>query len=299
MNKSTIQLLIEQLLDELAGASVFSKLDLKSVYHQIRVKEEDVGKTAFKTHEGHYEFLVMPFGLTNIPTTFQYMMNDIFQDLLDRCVVIYEDDILIYSTNQDEHNQNVKAVLKCLWLFGLDTKLETCLFNQTQVEFLGYIISPNGTSMDPLKVDTLLSWAQPRSIHDVQSFLGFANFYRIFIEKFSGIATPLTKLTQKSVKSFTWTDDAEKSFQYLKKAFTSAPILAHANPSKPFIIETDASDFALGAILSQYQEDNLLHPVAFYSRKFTSHEINYDVYDKELLAIITAFEQWRHYLDGT
>jgi hypothetical protein len=146
--------------------------------------------------------------------------------------------------------------------------------------------------MDPLKVDTLLSWAQPHSIHDIQSFLGFANFYRIFIENFSGITTPLTKLTQKSAKPFTWTDGAEKSFVHLKKAFTSAPILAHANPLNPFIVETDASDFALGAILSQYQEDNLLHPVAFYSRKFTSSEINYDVYDKELLAIITAFEQW-------
>jgi hypothetical protein len=189
-------------------------------------------------------------------------------------------------------------VLERLRQFKLYAKLEKCLFDQTQVEFLGYLVSPQGISMDPSKVDTLLSWAQPKSVHDVQSFLGFANFYCIFINHFSSITIPLNQLTHKTSKPFAWNDSAQKSFDHLKKAFTSAPVLVHVDPSRPFIIETDASDYALGAILSQYQDDHLLHPVAFYSRKFSPAEINYDVYDKELLAIITAFERWRRYLQG-
>jgi hypothetical protein len=232
----------------------------------------------------------MSFGLTNAPAAFQHMMNDIFHDLLDVCVIIYMDDILIYSVNQDEHDQHVWMVLKRLRLFKLYAKLEKCLFDQTEVEFLGYKISSQGISMDPSKVDTLLSWSQPKSVHDVQSFLGFANFYCIFINHFSNITIPLNQLTHKTSKPFAWNNSAQKSFDHLKKAFTSAPILVHVNPLHPFIIETDASDFTLGAILSQYQDNQLLHPVAFYSCKFSPAEINYDVYDKELLAIITAFE---------
>src|ERR1035438_781904 len=152
--------------------------------------------------------------------------------------------------------------------------------------------------MDPKKVDTLLSWSPPKLVHDVQSFLGFANFYRIFVKDFSGVASPLIALTNKTKAPFSWNPPAQASFDALKTAFTSAPILAHVDPSRLFIMETDASDFALGAVLSQYQDDGLLHPVAYYSHKFSTAEINYDVYDKELLAIITAFEQWRHYLDG-
>ena len=152
--------------------------------------------------------------------------------------------------------------------------------------------------MDPKKVETILSWATLKSVHDVQSFLGFGNFYHLFIKNFSEITAPLTSLTHKDKVPFKWNSQAQSSFKALKAAFTTAPVLAHVDPGRPFIIETDASDFALGAILSQYQDDGLLHPVAFYSQKFSSAEMNYHIYDKELLAIITAFEQWRHYLDG-
>ena len=189
-------------------------------------------------------------------------------------------------------------VLEHLRQHGLFAKLEKCSFDEDSVEFLGYIVSPNGVHMDPKKVETILSWATPRSVHDVQSFLGFGNFYHLFVKDFSTITAPLTSLTCKDKVPFKWNSQAQISFEALKSAFTTAPVLAHVDPGQPFIIETDASDFALGAILSQYQDDGLLHPVAFYSRKFSSAEINYDVYDKELLAIITAFEQWRHYLDG-
>jgi hypothetical protein len=165
------------------------------------------------------------------------------------------------------------------------------------VAFLGYVISPDGIFMDKSKVETIQCWATPSSIKDVRRFLGFANFYRRFIKGYSKITTSLTTLTWKD-KPFSWNPTAQAIFDTLKMAFTSAPILIHLDPTKPFIVETDASDFALGAILSQFGIDGLLHPVAFYSRKLTSAKINYQVYDKELLAIITAFEQWRPYLAG-
>jgi hypothetical protein len=175
--------------------------------------------------------------------------------------------------------------------------LEKCEFDKSSVAFLGYVISPDGIFMDKSKVETIQCWATPSSVKDVQRFLGFANFYRRFIKGYSKIATPLITLTCKD-KPFSWNPTAQAAFDTLKMAFTSAPILIHPDPAKPFIVETDASNFALGAILSQFGIDGLLHPVAFYSRKLTSAEINYQVYDKELLAIIMAFEQWRPYLAG-
>ena len=290
--------LISSLLTQLASAKVYTKIDLRGAYNLVRIRPGDEWKTAFRTRYGLFEYTVMPFGLSNAPAVFQHMMNDIFRDLLDQFVVIYVDDILIYSSTQEEHNQHVKIVLDQLRKFHLFAKLEKCSFDQDQVEFLGYMVTPHGVHMDSRKVDTLLSWATPKSVHDIQSFLGFANFYRIFIKGFSLVTAPLVSLTCKDKKPFAWNSNAQSSFEALKQAFTSAPILAHVDPSQPFILETDASDFALGAVLSQYQDDGLLHPVAFYSCKFSPAEINYNVYDKELLAIVTAFEQWRHYLDG-
>src|ERR1035438_8123158 len=229
-----------------------------------------------------FEYPVMPFGLMNAPAVFQHMMNDIFQDLLDVCVIIYIDDILVYSNNQGEHDKHVKIILERLRQHGLFAKLEKCSFDEDSVEFLGYIILPNGVHMDPKKVETILSWATPRSVHDIQSFLGFGNFYHLFVKDFSTITAPLTSLTCKDKVPFKWNSQAQSSFEALKSAFTTVPVLAHVDPGQPFIIEMDASDFAISAILSPYQDDGLLHPVAFYSRTFSSVEINYDVYDKEL-----------------
>jgi hypothetical protein len=289
--------LIPQLLDQLSQAKVFTKIDLRGAYNLVRIKKGDEWKTAFRTRYGHFEYTVMPFGLTNAPAVFQHMMNDIFRDYLDQFVVIYLDDLLIFSKSQEEHDKHVALVLEKLREVGLYAKLEKCEFDKDSIEFLGYVISPEGIVMDKSKVDTLLSWAPPTTLKEVQSFLGFANFYRIFIKNYSSLVAPLTALTRKDCP-FQWSTQAQQAFDKLKTKFTTAPILAHARFDQPYVVETDGSDFALGAVLSQIQEDGKLHPIAFYSRKFTAAEINYEIYDKELLAIVAAFEQWRHYLCG-
>jgi hypothetical protein len=303
LNKITIRNryalpLISTLLERLSGAKYFTKLDLRGAYNLVRIRPGDEWKTAFRTRYGHFEYTVMPFGLTNAPAVFQHMANDIFRDFLDIFTIVYLDDILIYSKTQEEHDVHVCQVLQRLREYGLYAKLEKCKFDENQVEFLGYVVSHEGISMDPFKIQTVLDWQTPCSLRDVQCFLGFANFYRKFIKNYSKIVMPLTELTQKN-KPFTWNANATKAFDALKQAFTSAPILMHADLSKPFIIEADASDFALGSILSQTADDGKLHPVAFHSRKFEAAEINYEIHDKELLAIVDSFEQWRHLLEGS
>jgi hypothetical protein len=230
--------LISQLLDQLSQAKIFTKIDLRGAYNLVRIKEGDEWKTAFRTRYGHFEYLVMPFGLTNAPAVFQHMMNDIFRPYLDQFVIVYLDDVLIFSKNPEEHEKHVKLVLEKLREVGLYAKLEKCQFDKDTVEFLGYVVSPSGISMDKAKVETLLAWKTPESLRDVQCFLGFANFYRAFIKNYSTIAAPLIALTHKD-KPFEWNDGAQRSFEELKRLFTSAPILAHADPSRPFVVETD------------------------------------------------------------
>ena len=241
----------------------------------------------------------MPMGLTNAPAVFQHMINDVLRDYLDIFVVAYLDDLLIFSANPIEHEHHVKKVLTRLRESGLFAKLEKCHFNSTEVEFLGYMVTPHGVFMDPAKIRALTAWEPPHTLRAVQSFLGFANFYRRFIKGFSSLVLPLTALTRKTSKSpFVWSMAAQEAFEALKRAFTTAPILQHADPMRPFVLETDASDYALGAVLSQSGRDGLLHPIAYHSRKFTAAEINYEIYDKELLAIVDSFEVWRHFLEG-
>jgi len=240
----------------------------------------------------------MPFGLTNAPASFQRFMNDIFSDLLDVTVTVYLDDILIYSDDPKEHSAHVREVLRRLRKHGLFCRPDKCHFSVDSVEYLGFFLTKDGLQMDPRKIQTVLDWPEPRKVKDIQSFLGFANFYRRFIADYSHIVVPLTRLTRKDVKFF-FDDDARKSFLALKSAFTSAPILTHWVPDKPIIVETDASDYALGAILSIKTDDGEIHPVAFHSRTFSGAELNYDTHDKELLAIFDAFKVWRHYLEGS
>lgn len=288
--------LISGLLDQLGQAKIYTKIDLRGAYNLVRIKEGDEWKTAFRTRYGHFEYNVMPFGLTNAPAIFQHLMNDVFREYLDRFVVCYLDDILIYSKDVEEHEEHVKLVLQKLREKGLYAKAEKCAFHQPKVEFLGYIISSEGLMMDPKKVQAVTDWASPKTVRDVQCFLGFANFYRIFIKNYSQVAAPLTRLTCKD--KLEWTPAAQKAFEDLKVAFTTAPILVHPDFTKAFYMETDASDFALGAVLSQMGEDGKLHPIAFYSRKFSAAEINYEIHDKELLAIVDSFQEWRHLLEG-
>ena len=189
--------LISGLLEQLGRARIFTKIDLRGAYNLVRIKEGDEWKTAFRTRYGHFEYNVMPFGLTNAPAVFQHMMNDIFREHLDDFVVIYLDDILIFSKNEEEHEKHVRLVLEKLRKRGLYAKLEKCLFHQTEMEFLGFIATTEGLKMDPKKVEAIVSWEVPKTVRDVQCFLGFANFYQIFIKNYSQVAAPLTWLTCK------------------------------------------------------------------------------------------------------
>jgi hypothetical protein len=291
--------LINELFDRLRQAKYFTKLDMKDGYHRLRMADGEEWKTAFRTRYGLYEYRVMPFGLCNAPGTFQFYVNDVFRDYLDDFMSAYLDDLLIYSATLKEHKRHVRLVLQRLADNQLYLKASKCQFHQTQISFLGYTISEAGISMDSAKVDAVTSWPVPSSVLDIQVFLGLANFYRRFIKNFSQIIAPITRLLKKDVQ-FHWDRAADKAFQALKKAFTSAPVLRHFDFNRPAIVETDASDFAIGGVISQRDDrDGLLHPVAFHSRKFIPAELNYEIYDKEMLAIVECLSTWRHYLQGS
>ncbi|CEL57200.1 Retrotransposable element Tf2 155 kDa protein type 2 OS=Schizosaccharomyces pombe (strain 972 / ATCC 24843) GN=Tf2-7 PE=4 SV=1 [Rhizoctonia solani AG-1 IB] len=288
----------DDLMSKLRGAKIFTKLDLRWGYNNLRVKEGDEWKTAFRTKYGLFETLVMPFGLSGAPGAFQAMMNEVFQDLLDNSVIIYLDNILIFSRNPEEHESHVKEVLQRLMEMQLFCKGSKCEFHQTTVEYLGIIVSDRGFSLDKLKIQAVQEWPTPSTVKQVQSFLGFANFVRRFVANFSQIAQPLHNLVKKEVK-WQWTDKEEGTFRELQRAIINAPVIVHADPSKPYFLETDASGAALGSVLSQRQEDGRLHPIGYLSESFKGAEQNYDTHDKELLAIIRSFEHWRIYLEGT
>ncbi|KAG1929330.1 retrotransposable element [Pimephales promelas] len=304
LNQSTVKYryplpLVPAALEQLRGATVYSKLDLRSTYNLIRIREGDEWKTAFITPAGHYEYLVMPFGLSNAPAVFQGFMNEIFRDLLHQFVIIYIDDILIYSPDLSTHIRHVQTVLQRLRDHQLFLKLEKCEFHRDTVQFLGYLITPRGITMDQRKVDDVNNWPQPTSRKDLQRFLGFANFYRRFIKNFSQTCFPLTNLLKGGAKSLSWNTDSTQAFDSLKRAFSSAPTLSLPNPALPFIVEVDASTSGVGAVLSQRQGTPLqLHPCAFYSKKLSPAEQNYDIGNRELLAIKLALEEWRHWLEG-
>lgn len=297
LNRSPIPL-IQETLDRLNGSKVFTKLDLRGAYNLLRIREGDEWKTAFRTRYGLFEFLVMPFGLTGAPGTFQSAINNVLRPYLDVFVVVYMDDILIYSHDKDKHEEHVMMVLEKLREHSLYVKAEKCHFDAEQVEFLGFIINTDGVKMDPSKVQAVVDWPVPKSCHDIQVFNGFANFYRRFIGNYSALVAPLNRLLRKGVQ-FEWSDECQASFDELKRRFTTGPILRHFDPKRKIIIETDASDFALGAIISQHDDKNVLHPIAFHSRTYNAAECNYEIYDKEMLAIISAFKEWRHYCEGS
>ncbi|KAI2653487.1 Transposon Tf2-9 polyprotein [Labeo rohita] len=285
-------------LDALSGARFFTKLDLRSAYNLVRIREGDEWKTAFITPTGHYETLVMPFGLCNSPSVFQQFINDVLRDMLGRWCYAYLDDILVYSKTLEEHTQHVRAVLRRLLAHQLYCKLEKCAFHQHTTTFLGFVVSSQGVAMDPQKLEAVCSWPLPTSLKQLQRFLGFANFYRRFIQGFSATAAPLTALTKPSRGEFQLTPEATQAFKKLCHLFTTAPVLIHPNPAKSFVVEVDASDVGVGAVLSQCGPDEKLHPCSFFSRKFNPTQQRYGVGDRELLAIKWALEEWRHWLQG-
>lgn len=289
--------LISELQDRIKGSKIFTKLDLPDAYNFIPIREKDQHLTTFRTRYGSYKYKRMPFGLANAPAKFQDFMNTVLQGYLDEFCTVYLDDILIYSKNEKEHINQVRKVMKRLEEHNLRLRPEKCEFHQEEVEFLGSRISARGITMDPEKVRAIQEWETPGTVKDLQSFLGFANFYRRFIQGYSKITAPLTELTKKEQK-YQWTPAAQEAFNELKRQFTTAPILATFDPEKKIIVETDASDRAIGACISQPDEQGRYHPIAFHSRKFTGPELNYDIHDKELLAIIEAFKSWKVYLMG-
>ncbi|KAM5354848.1 hypothetical protein ACJ41O_001494 [Fusarium nematophilum] len=290
--------LISELKDRLFGKKFFTALDLKGAYNLIRIKEGHEWKTAFRTKYGLFEYLVMPFGLTNAPAAFQRMINNVLREHLDIFVVCYLDDILIFSDTEEEHTEHVHKVLQTLQNANLLVEPEKSKFHASEVEFLGHIISHNEIRMDPKKLSAVRDWKEPSNVKEVQAFLGFANYYRKFLKRFGKIAIPLTELTKKD-KPFVMGNRAKEAFRDIKKLILSEPVLKMFDPSRPIELETDASDFALGAQLGQRDDEGKLHPIAFYSHKLHGAELNYPIYDKEFLAIVNAFKEFRHYLIGS
>ncbi|XP_031106210.1 uncharacterized protein LOC116010851 [Ipomoea triloba] len=297
LNKVTIKNrypipLIADLFDQLGGAKIYTKMDLQKGYYQVRIAEGNEPKTACVTRYGSFEWMVMPFGLTNAPATFCTLMNKIFQPYLDRFVVVYLDDIVVYSNSIEEHVEHLRTVFQVLRENKLYVKQEKCTFATEEVHFLGHIIGHGKLKMDQAKVKAILDWEAPTKVTELRSFLGLVNYYRRFIEGYSKRAAPLTDLLKKG-KTWVWSEDCQKAFDDLKAAVSQEPVLALPNFTKPFEVHTDASDFAIGGVLMQD-----MHPITFESRKLNEAERRYTVQEKEMTAVVHCLRVWRHYLLG-
>jgi transposase InsO family protein len=306
--------LIQESLDRLARAVVFSRFDVRNAYHRMRIKHGHEWKTAFRTRYGLFEYLVVPFGLTNAPAAFQEYINRALADSIDVICVVYLDDILVYSDSEEEHIQHVQLVLERLLEYGLYVKLSKCEFHITRTEFLGFVVSPNGVEADKERLRTIQEWPEPTSVRDVRVFMGFVNYYRRFVKGFSSLAAPLNKLTQKGTGSaigghaqrkeesvpLDIGQEGRAAFEKMKSMFTDVPIMAHYKPGRATRLETDASGEAICGILSQLHEENAgkgqYRPVAYYSRKLIAAERRYDTHDKELLAVVESVKEWKRYL---
>ncbi|KAI3819462.1 hypothetical protein L1987_13299 [Smallanthus sonchifolius] len=284
---------IDDLFDQLQGSTCFSKIDLRSGYHQLRVLDEDIPKTAFRTRYGHYEFMVMPFGLTNAPAVFMDLMNRVCKPYLDKFVIVFIDDILIYSKTKAEHEQHLRLILELLKKEQLYAKFSKCEFWLKEVQFLGHIVKDKGIHVDPAKIEAVKNWSTPKTPTEIRSFLGLAGYYRRFISNFSKIAVPLTALTHKG-KSYEWGPKQEEAFQTLKHKLCNAPILTLPNGNDDFVVYCDASNQGLGCVLMQRGQ-----VIAYASRQLKVHEKNYTTHDLELGAVVFALKIWRHYLYGT
>ncbi|MDD2978257.1 reverse transcriptase domain-containing protein, partial [Aquabacterium sp.] len=289
--------LMDELFDRTQGAQYFTSIDLRNGFHQIAIRPEDREKTAFRTRFGHFEYTVLPMGLCNAPGTFMQLMNQTFADMLDKSVLCFLDDILVFSKTREEHLQHLRTVLTRLRDQELYVKPSKCAFMQREVGFLGHRIGADGLRVAPDKISAVQQWPVPKSVTEVRSFLGLANFYRRFVRDYSRIALPLTELTKDTV-AWSWGPEQQKAFEALKAALCSPPVLMVPDQTKPFVLNCDACKYAIGATLQQ-DHGNGLQPIAFFSAKMSDAERNYDVREQEFMALFKACQYWRHYLHGT
>jgi RNase H-like domain found in reverse transcriptase/Reverse transcriptase (RNA-dependent DNA polymerase) len=291
--------LISEIMDKLKGTNYFTKLDVHWGYNNVQIRKGDEWKAAFKTNKGLFEPTMMFFRMCNSPATFQAMMDDIFMTMIDnRLVIVYMDDILIFADTKEELEQITKLVLEKLWEHNLFLKAKKCEFCQTRIKYLGMIIEEDRISIDTIKLGGIRDWPVPTTLKQTQSFLGFGNFYWKFISHYSELAQPLNDLTKKD-KEFEWTTKCQEAFDTIKKRFTEEPVLLMPDQSKPFQIESDASKVATGAVLTQLDLNGDRHPIAFLSKTFSETEKKYEIYNRELLGIIWALKEWRHYIQGS
>ena len=283
---------IDDLLDSISGAKFFTSIDLTSGYHQIRITEEDVPKTAFRTPFGHFQFKVLIEGLTNAPATFQNVMNNTFREYIGDFVNVYLDDILVYSKTEAEHRKHLRLVFEKLREEKFYACLQKCEFAKPEIKFLGHIVGADGIKVNPAKIAAVNDWQPPKTVHQVRSFLGLANYFRKFIQGYAKLAAPLTDLT-KAVNPFIWTPECQESFDGIKWALTNAPVLVSPDESKKYEVVCDASGIGLGAVLLQNER-----PIAYESRKLSGAESRYTTGEQELLAVVHALQTWRCYLEG-
>ena len=292
---------IDECLERLNGAQFFTSLDLKSGYHQLRIRDEDVPKTAFNTRYGSYEWLVIPFGLRNSPALFQSTMNKVLNEFLDDFVMVYLDDILIYSKTKTDHEAHVRKVLQRLREEELIANIRKCEFFKTELEFLGFLISGAGTLPSRNKIKAVQEWPVPTNVQEVRQFVGLASHYRQFIRDFAALASSLTDLTRGTGakrRAITWSDECQHAFDEIKSRLSQAPVLSPPDPYKPYIIETDACDYGVGAVLLQEGPDGIRHPIAFESKKLSPEERSYPAQEREMLAILHALRTWRCFIEG-
>ncbi|GBG75266.1 hypothetical protein CBR_g19900 [Chara braunii] len=287
---------IDDLLDRVQGAKYFSKIDLKSGYHQIEVHPDDQYKIAFRTRYGHYEFIVMPFGLTNAPATFQRCMNDLFRPWLDRFVVVYLDDILVFSRTLEEHQDHLRQVLEKLREANFKINAKKSDWAKTQVLYLGHVLDGDGVKPEDSKIAAIRDWPTPRTLTELRSFLGLANYYRKFVKNFSTIAALLPRLLRKKT-IWQWDKDCTSAMKKLKQALIEYPVLKVADPSLPLVVTTDASQYGIGAVLQQ-DDGNGYRPVEFMSARMPSEKVATSTYERELYALKQALDNWKHYLLG-
>jgi len=291
--------LIIELIDNMGSKKVFTKMDLRWRFNNIRIKEGDEWKGAFTMHIGSFKPTVMFFGMTNSPATFQAIMNEILRDLINEGkVAAFVDDVLVGTETKEGHDEIVEEILRRLEENNLYIKLEKCVWKVRKIGFLGVVIGPNGIEMEEEKVDRVLSWLEPKNMKDVRKFLGLANYYRRFIKDFAQVARPINVLMRKDVK-WQWEVEQQKAFDKLKRVFTIKPVLVVLDLDKEFRVEAGTSNYTTGGVLSMKCLDEMWRLVAFISKSLSDTERNYEIHDKEMLAVVRCLEVWRHFLEGT